>query len=156
MPDATRLSCGVILVNEHDRLLLLHATGSRWWDLPKGLAEPGEAPLAAARRELLEETGIALDGDGWADLGRHRYRPGKDLHLFTRRVHTREVHVDACVCTTHFRHPRTGRMLPEADAFCWYEPAEVPRRCAKSMTALHLDNGLLAKALAAVGASVAP
>ena len=45
MPDATRLSCGVILLNERDQLLLAHATGSRWWDLLKGLAEPGESPL---------------------------------------------------------------------------------------------------------------
>ena len=156
MPDATRLSCGVILINEHDQLLLVHATGSRWWDLPKGLAEAGEAPLEAARRELLEETGIELDAAGWADLGRHRYRPGKDLHLFARRVHTRDVRVEACVCTSRFRHPRTGRMLPEADAFCWYEPAEVAGRCAASMTALLQGNGLLARALAAVPASVAP
>jgi 8-oxo-dGTP pyrophosphatase MutT (NUDIX family) len=156
MPDATRLSCGAILLNERDQLLLAHATGSRWWDLPKGLAEPGEAPLDAARRELLEETGIALDALGWADLGRHRYRPGKDLHLFARRVHTRDVRVEACVCASQFRHPRTGRMLPEADAFCWYEPVEVPDRCARSMTALLDGNGLLARALAAVGASVAP
>ena len=155
MPDAA-LSCGVILINEHDQLLLVHATGSRWWDLPKGLAEPGEAPLAAARRELLEETGIALAAEGWVDLGRHRYRPGKDLHLFARRVHTRDVRVEACVCTSRFRHPRTGRLLPEADAFCWYDTDEVARRCAGSMTALLVSNGLLAGALAAVAASVAP
>ena len=156
MPDATHLSCGVILVNEHEQLLLAHATGSRWWDLPKGLAEPGETPLAAARRELFEETGVALDAHGWADLGRHRYRPGKDLHLFARRVHTRDVRVEDCICTSRFRHPRTGRMLPEADAFCWYPPADVSRRCARSMTALLVDHGVLAGALAAVGASVAP
>src|SRR5690606_11426410 len=130
MPDATRLSCGVILLNERDQLLLVHATGSRWWDLPKGLADSGETTLAAARRELLEETGIALDGQGWIDLGRHRYRPGKDLNLFARRVHTRDVRVEACVCTSRFRHPGTGRLVPEADAFCWYHPDEVTRRCA--------------------------
>ena len=156
MPDATRLSCGVILLNERDQLLLAHATGSRWWDLPKGLAEPGESPFDAARRELREETGITLDEHGWADLGRHRYRPRKDLHLFTRRVHTRDVRLQDCACTTSFRHPRSGRMLPEVDAFCWYDPADLPLRCAKAITALLQDIGLLARALAASGASVAP
>ena len=39
------------------RLLLLRAYNN--WDFPKGLVEPGEDPLAAARREVAEETGLA-------------------------------------------------------------------------------------------------
>jgi bis(5'-nucleosidyl)-tetraphosphatase len=31
----------------------------RNWDFPKGLVEAGETPLAAARREVAEETGIS-------------------------------------------------------------------------------------------------
>jgi 8-oxo-dGTP pyrophosphatase MutT (NUDIX family) len=38
------------------RLLLLRAYQN--WDFPKGLVEPGEEPLAAARREVGEETGL--------------------------------------------------------------------------------------------------
>jgi 8-oxo-dGTP pyrophosphatase MutT (NUDIX family) len=156
MATPTLLSCGALLLNERDEVLLVHATGSRWWDLPKGLAEPGESPLAAARRETREETGIELDDQAWLDLGRHRYRPSKDLHLFARRVHTRSVRIEDCVCTSHFVHPRSGRTLPEADAFCWYDAARVGERCAKAMVALLLGHGLLAKALAGFGPTVAP
>jgi 8-oxo-dGTP pyrophosphatase MutT (NUDIX family) len=39
------------------RLLLLRAYQN--WDFPKGLVEPGEDQLAAARREVEEETGLA-------------------------------------------------------------------------------------------------
>ena len=39
------------------RLLVLRAYQN--WDFPKGLVEPGEDPLAAARREVEEETGLA-------------------------------------------------------------------------------------------------
>ena len=39
------------------RLLLLRAYKN--WDFPKGLVEPGEDQLAAARREVAEETGLA-------------------------------------------------------------------------------------------------
>lgn len=34
-----------------------HAAGARMWELPAGSLEPGENKLAAAKRELLEETG---------------------------------------------------------------------------------------------------
>lgn len=34
-----------------------YAAGQRLWELPAGRIDAGEAPLAAARRELLEETG---------------------------------------------------------------------------------------------------
>jgi ADP-ribose pyrophosphatase len=34
-----------------------HSVGCYLWELVAGRIEPGEAPLAAARRELLEETG---------------------------------------------------------------------------------------------------
>ena len=78
---AKRISCGVI-VTEGDRLLLGHATRSPRWDIPKGLAEPGELSSSAAARELEEETGLIVAPGDLADLGRHRYLPGKDLGLF--------------------------------------------------------------------------
>lgn len=35
-----------------------HAAGQRMWELPAGSLDPGENKLAAAKRELLEETGF--------------------------------------------------------------------------------------------------
>lgn len=61
MPDRTartpRLSAGVVVVRSSPAgwlFLLLRAY--RNWDFPKGVVEPGEDPLAAARREVREET----------------------------------------------------------------------------------------------------
>lgn len=36
-----------------------HAAGMRMWELPAGRVDPGESPLAGAKRELIEETGYS-------------------------------------------------------------------------------------------------
>jgi 8-oxo-dGTP pyrophosphatase MutT (NUDIX family) len=57
-PDAT-LSAGAVVVRHTAdgwRVLLLRVYN--YWDCPKGVVEAGEEPLATARREVLEETGI--------------------------------------------------------------------------------------------------
>jgi len=153
MNAAAALSCGVLLFNEHDEIFLAHATGNRHWDVPKGLAEVGETPLEAALRETREETGLCLGNEGWLDLGRHPYRPGKDLHLFARRVNTADIRVGECVCTSMFVHARSGKSMPEADAFGWFGTDKLVERCARSMSILLVTKGLAASALAALGSS---
>lgn len=50
----------------------------RVWSLPKGLIEDDEDELAAAVRELWEETGVRVDGP-FAPLGEIRYSNGKTV-----------------------------------------------------------------------------
>jgi ADP-ribose pyrophosphatase len=47
-----------------------HAWQSTSWEVPAGTMEPGEEPLACARRELVEEAGLIADE--WTPLGRTR------------------------------------------------------------------------------------
>ena len=55
-----RLSAGVVVVRRDAAgWLFLMLRAYRNWDFPKGLVELGEDPLAAARREVQEETSIA-------------------------------------------------------------------------------------------------
>jgi predicted NUDIX family NTP pyrophosphohydrolase len=51
------------------------------WTIPKGEIEPGEEPLAAARRELLEETGFLLPGP-FLPLGSIKQKSGKVVHAW--------------------------------------------------------------------------
>jgi 8-oxo-dGTP pyrophosphatase MutT (NUDIX family) len=129
---AKSISCGVI-VTDGERLLLGHATRSPRWDIPKGVAEPGESIGAAARRELREETGLDAPGAALRPLGVFRYRAGKDLALF---VWTLPALPDpaALVCTSHFAW--SGRMLPEFDKFALVAPDEALARVGKSLAAL--------------------
>jgi 8-oxo-dGTP pyrophosphatase MutT (NUDIX family) len=52
----------IVLVREYR-----HGTGAVMLELPAGMIEAGEAPLATAQRELLEETGFG--GGVWRQIG---------------------------------------------------------------------------------------
>jgi 8-oxo-dGTP pyrophosphatase MutT (NUDIX family) len=129
---AKQTSCGVI-VTDGKRLLLGHATGSPRWDIPKGVAEPGESFVAAAVRELLEETGLrALETD-LRPLGVHPYRKGKDLALFCWPS-PELPDPKQLVCTSHF--PLGRRMVPEFDRFGLFLRDDAVARVGKDMARL--------------------
>lgn len=57
-----------VVVTDGQSVLLLADTdpglpGSRWWVTPGGGIDPGETPLAAAQREVAEETGLVVAAD---------------------------------------------------------------------------------------------
>ncbi len=64
----TTRSAGIIvvrLVDTEPRFLLLRAY--RYWDFPKGVVEAGEMPIAAAKREVEEETTLTQLDFRWGE-----------------------------------------------------------------------------------------
>ena len=93
-PRPTRLSAGVVVVRDTPegwRFLLLRAFNH--WDFPKGMVEPGEEPLAAAIREVKEETLIAdLEfawGEAYTETG--PYSRGKVARYYLAKTTTADV-----------------------------------------------------------------
>jgi predicted NUDIX family NTP pyrophosphohydrolase len=86
------VSAGLLMFSaqpESLRVLLAHPGGPYFarkdlgcWTIPKGLAEPAEDLLQAARREFAEETGL-LPGDGpFLPLGHVVQKYGKTVHAW--------------------------------------------------------------------------
>ena len=66
MPQQYALSAVVYAERGDEILLLQRAAGSALagqWYLPGGMVEHGELPEEGARRELLEESGLEIDGE---------------------------------------------------------------------------------------------
>jgi ADP-ribose pyrophosphatase YjhB (NUDIX family) len=70
-------SAGGVVTNNEGKVLVVSQHGTSW-SLPKGHIDPGEDALAAAEREIYEESGIR-DLEFVRELGTYeRYRIGED------------------------------------------------------------------------------
>ena len=127
--SAKQTSCGVI-VTDGERILLGHATRSPRWDIPKGMAEPGEAFAAAAKRELYEETGLTAPEAELKPLGVFPYRSGKDLAIFVWRP-AEMPDPKRLVCASCFSWK--GKEFPEFDRFGLFSYEEALSRVGKAM-----------------------
>jgi 8-oxo-dGTP pyrophosphatase MutT (NUDIX family) len=102
------------------RLLLQERADGSGWSLPAGAIEPGETPEAALRREVAEETGLAvvamrlLGVFGGADF-RHRY-PNGDRVEYTVALFACET-----ACGTGSHDPLETRSLR------YFAEPEMPR-----------------------------
>jgi predicted NUDIX family NTP pyrophosphohydrolase len=86
----TQISAGILAYRRRHELevLLAHPGGPFWakkdaaaWTIPKGLIEPGDDPIGAARREFKEETGLLAKGE-MIELAPVRQKSGKLVHAF--------------------------------------------------------------------------
>lgn len=139
-------SAGLLLYRWRDgarEVLLAHPGGPFWakkdagaWTIPKGEIEPGEDPLAAARREFREETGHSVEG-AFRALGECRAAGGKVVLAWAV-----EAELDpAAIASNTFEMewpPRSGRRraFPEIDRAQWFPLAEARRRINKGQIAL--------------------
>lgn len=124
------LSCGVIISD--GRLILLgHTTRSSRWDIPKGIAGPGEDPAAAAARELKEETGLVVPVESLRKIGVYPYVPAKDLALFAWEPAEMPA-LERLHCGSVFE-VKPGTILPEFDRFGVFAWSDALGRVGKNL-----------------------
>ena len=127
-------SAGILMVREtrgHLEFFLVHPGGPFWknkddgaWTIPKGLVNPGEDPLAAARREFEEETGFAVDGD-FVPLGSFRQPGGKHVEAFAVAGDCDPAKLKSNDFEMEWP-PRSGKLarFPEVDRGAWFSEGE--------------------------------
>jgi predicted NUDIX family NTP pyrophosphohydrolase len=133
-----KLSAG-LLIYRHGaagyEVLLVHPGGPFWrnrdvgaWSIPKGEVTAGEDPLAAARRELAEETGFAA-APPWHHLKSIRQPGGKTVMAWAAAG---DFDAAAIASNTFAMEwpPRSGRMesFPEVDRAAWFSLTEARQK----------------------------
>ncbi|MET7765686.1 NUDIX hydrolase [Streptomyces sp. NPDC005393] len=141
-----RVSADVLLRDAGGRLLVVKPTYKEAWDLPGGMAEANESPEDAARRELREELGLAVELRGllcvdwvaphgpWDDQLAFIFNGGTLTESQARSLYPRDYELSACEFVT------------SADALTML-PHRTRRRAAQALRALaeqqpsYLENG---------------
>ena len=139
-------SAGILLFRRQQRgveVLLVHPGGPFWagkddgaWSIPKGAFEPGEQPLAAARREFREETGAQIEGEAVA-LGSFRQSAVKTVDAWAVEGDFDPAGLSSNTFAMEWP-PRSGRMgeFPEVDRAQWFTPDEAARKILKGQRAI--------------------
>lgn len=121
------VTCGIVLFNENDEILVAHPTGAKWdfWSIPKGLYDVSDGKYEnCVKRELKEETGIELDDDFTLFEGKmypypNRKKILKGFHGFLN------IDIHDLKCYSYVTSLNGIAPFPEVDAFTWVKLKDV-------------------------------
>jgi len=130
------ISAGII-VWDGKKFIIGHATGGKHWDIPKGKIDPGEVAIAAAIRELREETGLTVSYKNLVHLGLFQYKKDKDLSLYLWTVNALPKIKDLKCYSTFVN--KQGVTLPEFNKFAHISFDQVSKKTVAAMTKVLLD-----------------
>lgn len=135
MPKA---AAGLLLYRRRSsglEVLLAHPGGPFWarkdlgaWSIPKGEIDPGEDPVAAARREFREEIGLDITGPV-EPLGQRKQNSGKLVQIWAVEGDFEPGRLRSN--TFEMEWPKgSGRvqLFPEVDRAGWFAMDEARRR----------------------------
>jgi ADP-ribose pyrophosphatase YjhB (NUDIX family) len=112
------VGAATLILDDQNRLLLMKRSDSGCWGPPGGAVELGEVVEDAARREVLEETGLALN-----ELSLFGVFSGPEL--FYRYPNGDEVYNVTIVYLTHYAGGDL-RLNGEHTAWGWFAARDIP------------------------------
>jgi len=129
MSRRTQISAGILAFRRRPEfeVLLAHPGGPFWakkdagaWTIPKGLVEPNDELIAAARREFTEETNLVAEGDMIA-LTPVAQKSGKLVHAFVLEADFDLSQFASNTFTVEWP-PKSGRResFPEVDRIAYF------------------------------------
>jgi predicted NUDIX family NTP pyrophosphohydrolase len=136
-----KTSAGILLFRRRPagvEVMLVHPGGPFWakkdagaWSIPKGLVNEGEDLLPAAKREFLEETGMAIEGE-CLDLGQHKQPGGKTIAAFAQEGDFDPESLKSNAFSIEWP-PHSGRAaeFPEVDKAGWFTVDEAMEKATK-------------------------
>ena len=146
MAKRGNVSAGLLLFRRRRgslEIFLAHPGGPFWtkkdagaWTIPKGVVDPGEEPLTAARREFAEETGIRAS-EPFIPLGSVRQRAGKVVHAWAWEGDADPDRVSSNAMSAEW--PRgSGRWVtfPEIDRCAWFDSTTAREKINPAQAAL--------------------
>ncbi|HSH55217.1 MAG TPA: NUDIX domain-containing protein [Candidatus Limnocylindrales bacterium] len=142
-------SAGILIYRKREgqlEVLIAHHGGPIWtkkddgaWSIFKGLLEPGEDPLAAAKREFSEETGKNAPHGTLLELEPVHRTDGKVIYAWAAEA---DYDQESIVCNTFQMEwpPKSGRIgeWPENDRAEWFD-LETARRKLHSGQSAFID-----------------
>lgn len=148
-PTLSKQSAGLLLFRHaHDgpkriEVLLVHPGGPFWakkddgaWSMPKGEFLGDEDPLAAARREFREETGVEAAGE-FLPLEPIRQAGGKLVLAWALEADFDTAALKSNMFSMEWP-PKSGRQqqFPEVDRAAWFDLDTARQKILKSQRAL--------------------
>ncbi|HTZ47450.1 MAG TPA: NUDIX domain-containing protein [Verrucomicrobiae bacterium] len=141
-----KLSAGILLFRRRSsalEVLLVHPGGPFWkkkdlgaWSIPKGEYAEQEDPLAAARREFAEETGMKVQGN-FLLLGSFKQPSGKMIIAWALEGDCSVADIRSNTFSMEWP-PKSGRQqeFPEIDRADWFALTEAHKRILKGQAAI--------------------
>lgn len=117
------ITCGSFVVDSANKILLCKATNSYFgWGVPKGLPETNEEYIDAAKRELIEETGINIDSfpHKMQPLGISEY-PNKKKSIVGFLFMVNGIINQKLICKSKFFDLAYNMYRPEVDDYMWVD-----------------------------------
>jgi predicted NUDIX family NTP pyrophosphohydrolase len=136
-----RHSAGLLLYRRRHgvlEVLLAHPGGPFWagkdlgaWSIPKGEYDPGEDPLAAARREFREETGFSVTGE-FIPLTPRKQPSGKIIAAWAVAGDCDAAAIRSNLFILEWPpHSAQQQQFPEVDRGAWFALAEAKEKITK-------------------------